>query len=35
VRTIVHSGAPARLGALLLLTGPLVAWTAKLVTAAA
>jgi hypothetical protein len=35
VRTIVHSGATVRLGALLLLTGPLVAWTAELVTAAA
>jgi hypothetical protein len=34
VRTIVHSSAAARLGALLLLTAPLVAWAAELVTAA-
>ena len=35
MKTIVHTGAAARLGALLLLTGPLVAWAAELVTAAA
>jgi hypothetical membrane protein len=35
VRTIIHSGPAARLGAILLVLGPLVSWAAEFVTAAA
>ena len=35
MRTIIRSGAPARTGALLIFLGPLIAWVAELITAAA